>query len=231
MKRILSTIVIGTFLTSICATEARSAALVWFELEYSNPFALHVQGGPGRALVLDGLVEAGQTGDFEFRVQMFANVTDVGLFSANTTLTADYGVAMTSYTLAAPPSGAITPPANQGSYGPGEIASNFGGATFAGPGYLGERVYLGSMTFSVTPQHRSGYNAFKGLIYAQVGTGLWAQSNAQGTTIRFGHGAPADSAQIGAGLSPVIQFAPEPATAALLLVSAMPLLRRRRHLA
>lgn len=222
MTRRISAAIVACIVTLSIGARAHSDVTVWFELVSGDAGVATVGQGPGQVLQLKA---PDSPVPFEFTARMRANITGLDLYSANTTLSADYPVAVTSATLIPPEFGGVQPINDQGTYGPGDIATNFGGATFFMDGYFGDNVDLGTITFTVDPA-QGPFDA--GTIYARVGLGLWAESDASGTNVRFGTGAFADSTIFGAGNAPVIQFVPEPMTALLFGFSSVMLIRRKR---
>lgn len=216
--------ILATVATTLaCGSIAHGAATVWFEYAGSNASTL-VLGtqGPGHVLQLG----TSGFGPFDLQIEMWANVTDVGLYSANTTLSADTNSLITTMDMFPPTGGAETPAGGLNTPGPGDIATNFGGATFSGPGYLGDNILLGTFTLRAVRESNLFTN-----VYARVGNGVWAQLDTQGAPVQFGAGAFEDGGVVGNAESLVISIAygiPEPATMGLLAMGALLVLRRRR---
>ncbi|MCB9853172.1 MAG: PEP-CTERM sorting domain-containing protein [Phycisphaerales bacterium] len=200
------------------------AAQIWWTLDSGD--ASQVSGGVGQTLVLNR-GDAAQI--YDFTVTMWANVTNVGLFSANTTLTANGAVSATAAALNAPPGGGVTPAGGLNTPGPGPIATNFGGATFSGTGYLGNMINLGTISLRIDNTGGAVGNVD---IFAQVGSGVFGQSDFQAATVDYGPNLGIDGGVEGngAGGLPVITIiqVPEPATLSLIGLGALALIRRRR---
>lgn len=204
---------------------SQGAASIWFEYVSGPTDGNGVTSqGPGQALVIE---KPAAPGSYTYEIAMLANVTDVGLYSANTTLSSDSTIAVTNANLIPPVGGAPTPAGALGTFGPGDIATNFGAATFSGPGYLGNNILLGTLTFVVDKLDDGTSN-----VYARVGNGLFGTSQFGTATVDYGANLGINGGVVGAegdGL-PVISFVnvPEPATLSLLGLGAIALIRRRR---
>ncbi|HPF41601.1 MAG TPA: PEP-CTERM sorting domain-containing protein [Phycisphaerae bacterium] len=207
----------------IAPSVSNAAATVWFE--YAGGDVAQTGGGAANETLV--LEKSNAPGTYTFSVTMWSNVTDIGVFGANTTLLADGPITTTSAVLNGPPNGLPTPANGLGVEGPGPIAVNFGGIAIFGTGYLG-LSNMGTFTFEINKTDLIGDIN----IYAVIGGQRWGNANSTGTQVSFGPNGPVDGAVIGAGSDglPVITITqvPEPATLSLLGLGAIALIRRRR---
>jgi hypothetical protein len=149
---------------------------------------------------------------------MWMNLTDVGVFSANTTLSTDSRVRADSW-IGSPPAGGL------GAYGPGDIATNFGAASFAAQYSPGNNIFLGTLV--VTLGYLSAPADIQ-YVYARVGNGLIGQTDFLPADVSYAGGAPGNG-QTSDGLASVMIFdVPEPATLGVLGLFAITRIRRRR---
>ena len=206
-------------------TLSMGAAQIWWTLDSGD--GTQVQGGVGQELRIERLQDAGV---YNLTLTMWANVTAPALYSANTTLSADGAVAATAWNAVPPTGGAATPAGGLNTPGPGDIATNFGAATFSGPGYIGNMLNLGSMSLTI-----NDVNPLAGpdvSIFARVGNGLFGTSDFATATVDYGPNLGVNGGVVGAsGALPVvtiIEIVPEPATLSLLGLGALALIRRRR---
>jgi hypothetical protein len=202
---------------------SQGSASIWFEYVSGPTQGLDpVSQGEGQVLSID---KPDGPGLYEYTINMLANVDGVGLYSANTTLSADGPAAVTGTILNAPVGGAPTPAGGLNTFGPGDIATNFGGATFSGPGYTGQNILLGTLTIVIDKAGTNGVN-----ISARVGTGVFGQQDFQAADVRYADGAFVSGGIVGNAENIAITFnnVPEPATMSLLGLGAIALIRRRR---
>lgn len=204
---------------------SHGAAQIWWTLDGGD--ASLVSSGVGQALV----VETGDAAQvYSFTATMWANVTAPALYSANTTLSADGPVAASSWVAVPPTGGAETPAGGLNTPGAGDIATNFGAATFSGPGYIGNDINLGTLTFTID---KTGGPTGAVNIFARVGNGLFGTSDFGTATVDYGPNLGVNGGVVGAsGNMPVITIneavIPEPATLSLFGIGVLALIRRRR---
>ncbi|HPF40574.1 MAG TPA: hypothetical protein P5081_05455 [Phycisphaerae bacterium] len=223
------TILCSIVLFAISVASPASADIsVWFELVSSDVSVTAIDQGIGKALLLS---DPKEVAPFSVTARMLADIPGQVVLGTSTRLAADYGVKVDSMMLTAPALGVVTPGFGQGVYGPGDIASNFGAATFIpSDGFTGSNVDLGTITFTIDPQ--LGAYAL-GEITARIGIAIWglAPPNAQDPPeipiLRYGEGAFVAGNIVDAGEATVIRFAPEPSTLCLLAVPFATLRRRR----
>ncbi|MCB9855473.1 MAG: PEP-CTERM sorting domain-containing protein [Phycisphaerales bacterium] len=216
----------ATMLTAlVSASIAQGSATVWFQYAGSSGGVGAYSQGPGQTLV----IETAGFGFFDLEIEMWANLTGVPLYSVNTTLSADTNSLITTMSMNPPADGGIeTPAGNLNTPGPGDIATNFGGATFFGTGYTGNNLLLGTFTLRAVRNESSDPTN----IYARVGNGLWAQSDSQPADVRFAAGELESGGTVGAAKAVAITVyygVPEPGSIALLVTGALCLLNRRRR--
>lgn len=218
-----STIAASLFLSLAFSAIAAADASVWFEYKGGGGAFLLAPQGEGRVLEIG----TADIGPFDLEISMYATVTGVGLYSANTTLAADTNASIPTMTMIPPDLGAETPAGGLNTPGPGDIATGFGGATFLGDGYLGEDILLGTFTL-----HAVRDLNLLTVITARVGNGVWAQSDTQGAPLRFADGGFQNGGVAGNALTDVIKVhygVPEPTTFGLIALGAMFVLTRRHR--
>ncbi len=218
-----SSVAASLFLSLTFTAIAGADASVWFEYKGGGGAFLLSPQGEGRVL------EIGTTGlgPFDLEISMYASVTSVSLYSANTTLAADTNASIPTMTMIPPEFGAETPAGGLNTPGPGDIATGFGGATFQGDGYLGENILMGTFTL-----HAVRDLNLLTVIAARVGNGVWAQSDTQGALLRFADGGFENGGVAGNALTDVIKVhygVPEPTTLGLIALGAMFVLKRRHR--
>lgn len=199
-----------------------AGASVWFELAAaSHGYVVHQ--GVGDILEIETTSEIG-----DLVIDMFADITTTPVYTFNTTLRAD-GPALVLGSGSIPPPNGTELQATFEGIGPGPVAVDFGATTSSGPGYLGNRIFLSTVTLRYDLRNQDSIR-----LTAEIGTLLWGQSDQTPATVSFASGDPVDGGTAGDGGDMVVAItrveppAPEPSTLYLFTVALTMLIRRNR---